>query len=161
MTIVIAAIVLVGALCVLNLLLTFGVLRRLREHGEALHANAEAFSVELVRFVGKPMPESIPQSPQLVGFFKAGCGACVIEARQFAKESRRTKALAVVIGSGHDVGPLLELLSDVPTISDPDASELVKSADVAVMPSFLRMDADGVVRSAEATVGAVLEPSKV
>ncbi|GAB3425399.1 hypothetical protein [Flindersiella endophytica] len=161
MTIVIAAIVLVGALCLLNLLLTFGVLRRLREHSEALNANAEALSVELLRFVGNPMPEGIPQSPRLVGFFKAGCGSCVIEARQFANQSKRTDALAVVIGSGHDTEPLLELLRDVPTITDPDASALVKSAEVMVMPSFLRIDADGVVRSAEATVGAVLEPSKV
>lgn len=170
MPIVIAAIVLVGTLCVLNLLLTFGVVRRLRSHIDVL-ARVEAFAMagdlkELRKFIGKPLPAFTSELPQLLGFFKVGCPACLVEAREFAKVAagEGTTAMdvhAVVIGSGAESEALHELLGDVPTTVDPESSNLTRELDLEFVPSFFQLEADGVVLGAGMTVKEVLEPSQV
>jgi hypothetical protein len=169
MSIVIAAIVLVGTLCVLNLLLTFGVMRRLREHSAALSATSDdttseaSETLKLRKFVGKPLPEVVQYRPRLLGLFHGGCSTCVVEAAHFARTSagEGTNALAAIIGKAADSEALLDLLRDVPKITGPEAAQLMKQLELYIWPSFLRMDADGVVLSAGVTVEAVLEPSQV
>jgi len=88
MAILSAAVVVVGLLCLADLLLTFGVIRRLREHTEQLSGFPWS------RPSGKPawptgrsrshLPRSAspgerlsgPAGLRVVAFFSAGCSAC-------------------------------------------------------------------------------------
>lgn len=83
-------VVLVGVLCLVNLVLTVGVIRRLREHSEALAASSEqeqnrrailpegevAEPFEAVSTDGGVVSRDRLEEPTLVGFFSPGCSAC-------------------------------------------------------------------------------------
>ena len=58
MAFVIAAVAVVGGVCLVNLLLTFGVLRRLRAHGAELARLRGAGRPEDTRLVPAPTPTS-------------------------------------------------------------------------------------------------------
>jgi len=115
MAILVAAIGLVGLLCLADLLLTFGVIRRLREHTEQLAglrgqdapvhglpygATPEAFTALTAsgeRLTG-------PAGLRVVAFFAAGCSACPERVPAFlaylsVTEVTRGAVLAVVTSS--------------------------------------------------------------
>ena len=80
MPFLIAAVVLVGVLCLFDLLLTFAVLRRLREHTAELQrlAGRPGFSsYDPGMLVGHRLPEAARASgATLVAFFDAQCDTC-------------------------------------------------------------------------------------
>ena len=125
----IAALVIVSALCVLNLLLTYGVIRRLREHGELLARGAQNSVPELVARPGSAVgafrattvdgaeltaDDLVPGA--LVGFFSPHCRACGEQLPKFldvsaAHPGGRERALAVVVGAGEDAAAQAAALS--------------------------------------------------
>lgn len=110
-----AAIVVVGSLCVFDLVLSLGVVRRLREHTEVLNgltqgrlpigAPADADAVQVGETVGEfvattvddePVLRELLVTPTLVGFFSPGCEPCATELPQFVE-----RATAMSDGAGH------------------------------------------------------------
>src|SRR5690349_19483902 len=84
-----AVAVLAGALCLLNLVLTLGVVRRLREHAvllaklqpaaapnPMLAVGEQVGSFETVTVDGHPVSRDALDGPTLLGIFSPNCSAC-------------------------------------------------------------------------------------
>jgi hypothetical protein len=160
MPIVIAALVFVGGLCLLDLLLTFGVIRRLREQSEmlatrlssrqptGLSAGTAPGSFSAVTTTG----ELVRDAPglRLVAFFSK-CPACPERVPPFAEYLRnhrvsRDGVLAVSVGSGSDPQPYLAELAPLAQICvEPEDGPVVRAFEVTGFPWFFLLDADGVV----------------
>lgn len=95
-----AAVIVVGLLCLLDLVLTYGVIRRLREHTERLnelHAGtAPTGGVPVGEVVGEfaatttegePVSRELLTGPTLVGFFSPGCEPCAAELPRFVEHA--------------------------------------------------------------------------
>jgi len=179
MSFVIAAVALLGALCTVNLLLTFGVVRRLREQNAELSRLSGALPPEMPapeELVGTPVPafaatsidgtpvtrDSLVGRPRMVGFFAAGCAPCHEQAPMFAawlaeQDGDAIAAVAVVTGSGPEAAELAASLSDAAAVVvEPDAFAVSHAFGVRGFPTFLRIDAGGVVAGADATVHGVV-----
>jgi thiol-disulfide isomerase/thioredoxin len=175
---VIAAVVLVGGLCVVDLLLTFAVLRRLRVHTDELNqlrtgvtGGRPGFDRE--GFVGRTLAPFVARTvdgrevsrddlvgrPRLVAFFSATCAPCHARAPELAEWARGQRlagadpvgpALAVVTGTGSGADQLVETLGGAATvIPEPDSSRIVDALGVSAFPTFLRLDADGTIADAD------------
>jgi len=117
-----ALIVVVGIVCVLNLVLVFGVIRRLKEHDQALArlphgAGAPAASMrapgsEVGEFTAVstddvPVTKETLHAETMVGFFSVSCAPCVENAPKFAEHAAgvpggRDSVLTVVVADGDD-----------------------------------------------------------
>ncbi|GAA3709227.1 TlpA family protein [Nonomuraea antimicrobica] len=117
----VAAVVLLGVLCLLNLLLTIGILRRMRTQADqagwhpgpvfALGPGSAVGEFAVVTTTGEPV--SHDSLTGLVGFFSAGCEACHDLLPRFVehvRESGRKDVLAVV---GGDDAELVQALTPV------------------------------------------------
>ncbi|MFG6194312.1 hypothetical protein [Nonomuraea sp. JJY05] len=142
----IAAVVLLGVLCSLNLLLTYGVVRRLREHTELL-ARRRADGPEAIIGAGSAVGAFTATTVDgdelaakdllagtLVGFFSPGCGACVKLLPEFIDAAAvhpggRDRVLAVV------AGPEAEATDQVTALS-PMARVMVASFDAEIVKAF-------------------------
>ncbi|MEV6150532.1 hypothetical protein AB0L53_09335 [Nonomuraea sp. NPDC052129] len=104
-----AAVVLIGLLCVLNLLLTLTLIRRMRQMGGggvqhagppiALRPGSPVGEFAAVTVDGEPMSHDTVAG--LVGFFSAGCEPCHKLLPRFTEHARalgRENVLAVVAG---------------------------------------------------------------
>lgn len=160
----VAVIVVVGTMCVLNLLLTFAVLRRLRRHAELLEA-AAAGPEDLV---GRTVPDfavvtgegvtvgraELAGREYLIGFFSANCAPCRDQAPQFARlaDADPRAALSVVVGDGASADEIRTALVGVPTavvgLDDP----ITRDFGVNGYPTMVAVDAGGTVVSASASV---------
>ena len=115
MPFVIAAVALVGVVCVLNLVLTVGVIKRLREH-TALLSQTDAHAAPAIRVGdevaafatttvgGEPVSRDQLAGETLVGFFTPGCGPCEKRLPEFVAYARtlpggRDRVLATVVAS--------------------------------------------------------------
>jgi thiol-disulfide isomerase/thioredoxin len=117
MPVVVSLVVLVGAICVLDLVLTLGVIRRLREHTELiakmgqggvgipepmLGAGETAGDFEAVATTGEVIARDGLAGQTLLGVFSPGCSACVERLPGFVELAReweggRDQVLAVVV----------------------------------------------------------------
>ncbi|MGP4096335.1 TlpA family protein disulfide reductase [Nonomuraea sp. KM90] len=105
----IVAVVLVGVLCLLNLLLTVGVIRRLRKQAASAASlppmeDGLAVGEEIPEFAatttdGEPISDELIDGPALIGFFSPSCEPCRELMPRFIEHARRTPAavLAVVV----------------------------------------------------------------
>ncbi|QXE38752.1 hypothetical protein KQY30_35645 [Streptomyces sp. GMY02] len=112
MPLLVALVVLVGALCVLDLVLTVGVIKRLREHTELLTAPPPEPAVTVGERVGEFAATTVggsPLGPQdfagetLVAFFSPTCKPCNEKLPDFLRYARTPVAgeqspVAVVVG---------------------------------------------------------------
>jgi hypothetical protein len=106
----VAAVVLLGVLCLLNLLLTIGILRRMRAGSDwqpgPLFALGPGSAVgEFSAMTTADEPVSNDTLTGIVGFFTAGCGDCHELLPLFverAREMGREKVLAVVGGEDEE-----------------------------------------------------------
>ncbi|WP_331766746.1 TlpA disulfide reductase family protein [Embleya sp. NBC_00896] len=135
MPFLVAAVVLVGLVGALNLLLTFGVMRRLREQPAAPQARgmepelrpgmrADVFTATTT--AGKQVSDTDVRG--LVGFFSAGCAPCHTLAPRFVERAStldRDGVLAVVAG---DDAELVALLSPVARVVLEDFDGAVQAA---------------------------------
>src|SRR3954454_10920565 len=126
-----AALVVVGAVALTNLLLTFGVIRRLREHTEQLADRPAGGPRE--QMIGKgeapgefvamttaaePVSNGSLSGGQLVGFFMPDCAPCKERAPRSlpaarAEEGGRDRVLAVVAADPNKAADLVQLFEPV------------------------------------------------
>ncbi|MFC8195728.1 hypothetical protein ACFUTV_10020 [Streptomyces sp. NPDC057298] len=165
MTILIAAVVLVGLLCVFDLLLTFAVLRRLREHSAELgrltmqQPTYRMYDPQVL--VGTTAPELPGASgARLVAFFDANCDSCHDHAPEFAGMARSYEnALAIVSGKGLAAEELVTVVGpDTPLVRGEEAQALIDAVGLKAFPTFLFIEADGTIAQAVTEPGALARP---
>jgi hypothetical protein len=159
----IAAVVIVGTLCVLNLLLTYGVVRRLREHGELLGHGPSAVpnlivgagsvvgTFTAITVDGDELVADDLASGTLVGFFSLDCSGCLRELPRFvdaaaAHPGGPDRVLAVVIGAAEDAAEQVAVLSPrARVVVALPGAEIEKALEVKGYPAFALLGEDRVV----------------
>jgi thiol-disulfide isomerase/thioredoxin len=170
------AIAVVGALCVFDLFLSFGVIRRLREQTEALErlGGLGGGSDATVRvgdrvgdFVarttaGEAVHRDHPDAVRLVGFFSPGCAPCAERIPQFLAYGGRAgmPLVAVVVVDRGDTAAQAEGASYV-TRLDGAAQVVMEGTGGAVatafgvtsFPALCLIDPQGIVVASGNTIG--------
>ncbi|GAA0941974.1 TlpA family protein disulfide reductase [Virgisporangium aurantiacum] len=177
-----AAVVLVGVLCIVDLLLTFAVLRRLREHTDQLGrlsgAGGASTGVDRDRLMGRELPEfsattvegtavsreSMTGEVELIGIFSPGCAPCHTQAPLFTEQAGRMaagKTLALVAGSGSETEDLVQILKGAThVVLAPETMTVIKGLGIGAFPTFLRLDPGGAIVDAAVSVQGLAEFSR-
>ncbi|MGW6934543.1 TlpA family protein disulfide reductase [Lentzea sp. NPDC054927] len=128
MSVLTAAVVVVGILCVLDLLLSFGIIRRLREQNEALRDLREkqaatepdimapaGSAISLSAVDAADAADAVDVSGALVGFFSPNCEPCKERVPQFIEYAtgHRGKVIAIAAGDPDEVADLVVRLGEV------------------------------------------------
>jgi hypothetical protein len=172
-----AAVVVVGLLGVVNLVLSFGVIRRLREHTETLGqltANgAQSQTVMLapgeriadfaaLTVNGLPVSRDGLTDSTLVGFFSLDCHSCLERLPEFVEfaalhSGGDSGVLAVVVGKNDDAAaPIVDELTAVGrVIRERDDGSTQQAFGIRGFPAFALVDAGGVVRASGFQVAAL------
>lgn len=168
--------VVVGLMGVFNLLLAYGLVRRMREHSELISRLADAVSgrssAGSIADAGTRVPSfravtvggEVVDSRQLgastlVGFFSPGCAPCEELLPQFLAAARampggRASVLAVVVADSpadYLVGPLREVAS---VVIEGRGGELGAAFGVSSYPATCEIDATGTITSTRLAVPA-------
>jgi hypothetical protein len=177
MAILIAAVALVGVLCLLDLLLTFGVIRRLREHTALLSGRGGqppvlglakgkapgAFSA--VTASGEVVTDAAKL--RMVAFFSSSCSACPERVPPFAEYAsshrlERDSVLAVIQDGAAEPVPYLDQIAGVALVCmEPVDGEVAKAFEVNGYPLFFLLDADGAVVDSGFDPAMLPEPAAV
>src|SRR5215472_11461569 len=172
MNFVVAFVALVGAVALLNLLLTVAVIRRLRDHESRLAAQTGSAAGPNLLPVGRPVPkfdavdvdgtavsrESLAAGPALVAFLRTGCQPCErllpeLIAYAAATSAGRGRVFAVV--TGRDAASLVQRLGEVATIlSGAEADRVAEAFTVTGFPTLYALQ-DGAVWAAGSSIGQV------
>jgi hypothetical protein len=174
MPVVIGAVIVVGVLCLLDLLLTLGVIRRLREHTELLRELQAPAGSPVIGLTAGQAPEPFtaratdgatvtgPAGLRLVAFFSASCSVCPGRVAPFIDYVRsrglsRGDVLAVLTVT--DISAPPRYLADVAEVAQacvqPDDSELARAFSVTGYPAFCLLDGVGNVVSTGHTTAAL------
>ncbi|TWP51200.1 hypothetical protein FKR81_16410 [Lentzea tibetensis] len=161
MNYVIAACALLGALVLLNLALTFGVIRRLREHEEKLAGGGQVVRPRLVIETGESAGDFSSTDvdgitlarkdlgPGLVSFFTPSCTACEERLPVFVREAAREpreRVVVVVVGGESETADLVRQLTPVARVFvEAVNGPLSKAFQVTGFPAAVRVDGNGVV----------------
>jgi hypothetical protein len=162
MAILTAAVIIVGVLCTADLLLTFGVIRRLREHTTLL-SSQNGHGTEVVRLAVGQAPSAFtavttggqqltgPAGLRIVAFFSSTCSICPRRVPGFvdylhAYHIRQADALAVVLAGPDEAVSYLDSLAEVATVCiQATDGELAMAFQVAGYPAFCLLDETGAV----------------
>ncbi|WP_165974676.1 TlpA family protein disulfide reductase [Nonomuraea deserti] len=163
----VAAVGLVGLLGMVNLLLTVGVIRRLRSRSRSAPPSmtAEGLSpgARIPRFAatttsGEPVSDELLGAPALVGFFSRGCRPCEELLPLFVERARGTSdaVLAVVAaGAGEDSAAEIERLAEVARVVKEEPQGPLQAAfKVNAYPTVITIDAGGTVAHSGHTLPA-------
>lgn len=173
----IALVVLAGAICVLNLLLTVGVIRRLRQHTDKL-ANLSTLGGPPVHIMigegeqagefaatttdGEPLSRDLLSGQTLVGVLSPDCSACKERLPEFVARAEtfpggRGQVLAVLAGEPERVELYREQLAPVArvVIEPPMEGPVATALKVQGWPAFAVLDADGTVVTSGLDLGAL------
>lgn len=136
---VVAGLVLVAALCALNLVLTAAVIRRLRQHTEHISRLGSGHQGRLLP-VGSTIPDFAAttldgrtvsplsrRAPLLVGYFSPGCAPCAEELPKFV-------ARAAAMTGGSD-SVLAIVVTDAPDAAADEVAQLRRVATVVTEPA--------------------------
>ncbi|MYV99291.1 TlpA family protein disulfide reductase [Streptomyces sp. SID3343] len=156
MPVLIAAVVLLGALCLLNLLLTFGIVRKLRARGDR---HFDAAVDDLVLPTGSAVPDFAAVTAAgervtrdglgetLFGFFSPDCGACKERLPTFvavAAKANGRSVLAVLHGDADETREQAAALAGVAhVVVEPEDGPLGLGLAVTGYPVFGLIAADG------------------
>jgi thiol-disulfide isomerase/thioredoxin len=156
------AVVLLAVLTFANLLLTFGLVHRMRQHALLLTRLAQAarapapvlpagtaigpFAVRTVE--GEPFSRGGLDGPTLVGFFSPGCGDCRTAAADFLAVAADLEPgrlhLAAVVTSGPEAAALAVQLSGVArVVVEPEGGPVQAAFGVTGFPAFCLVDRQG------------------
>ena len=169
MPVLAAAVAVVAAICLLNLLLMFGVIRRLREVDRRL---AEAGSDRRRRLVsgspigsftatatdGRAISTAALAPRTVVGFFSPACGPCLEELPRFVDfasgvSGGRDQVLAVVCGPWQDAVPLAAQLESVArVVIEETGGEVAGAFGTLAFPSIFVTDDEGKIHASGGTV---------
>jgi len=164
MPLLVVAVALVGALCVLNLLLSFGVIRRLREHTKLIDAVYEfvgstpgtgsdgpaagdtVADFRATTTGGEPVARDDLAPSTVVAFLAADCQGCHEQLPDFlawARGQDRQRVLAVVNGHGSAADALVEQLTPAARVVLEDEKPPVAGAfGVRSYPQFCVLGPD-------------------
>lgn len=167
MAFLIALAALVGAVAVLNLLLTVGVIRRLRQHNERLARLADlgeppppamiGEGEQIGEFAatttdGEPVSRDLLSGQTLVGVLSPTCSACKERLPEFVSRAQtfpggRGQVLAVLAGDPEQVEPYREQLAPVArvVIEPPMDGPIAAALKVQGFPTFAVLDVEGTV----------------
>ena len=165
MPVLVAAVALTVALCLVNLLLMFGVVRRLREHGRLLSELGTLPEVTdlipgeapgaftAVSATGKQLRNAT--GVQVAAFFSTQCSVCPERVEPFINYvSRRgigqDRVLAVIVGNGNpdggDLTPYADQLAGIATVcTEHDDGGVSTAFKVTAFPAFCLLDDDGLL----------------
>lgn len=169
MSLLAAALAVFGVLCVIDLLLTLGVIRRLREHTTLLEGLLQdrgigqgtlAVGESIGRFTAttvdrEPLTPDLLGDDTLVAFFTPTCEPCQEKLPGFVAYARgwpggRSQVLAVVVGKTDDSSATVDALRSVArVVSEADDDQLSKAFGVSAFPAFLVIDGTGTVHAAD------------
>ncbi len=165
------AIAVLFVILLLNLLLTLGVLRRLKEHEQTLsnmnhsHEGVTVAGIkegevlepfEAVSLDGVLLTESSGTAGALVGFFLRGCAPCKELLPAFVQAAgleRDVRPIAVITGFDGEDNEYSAALRDVAhvvmadSVQDPPAGEISAAFKVSTFPFVCRAGADGSIES--------------
>lgn len=177
MPILIAAVAVVGVLCVLDLVLTFGVIRRLREHTSMLTGGAAPPAVGLAEGESPGAFEAVTVRGEavssgtaglrMVAFFSSGCPACPGQVAPFMEYLGRhhispDSVLAVVATDNGTPAPYLDRLAKVArTCVEPPDGDIARAFRLSGFPAFCLLDADGAVAVSGLEPAELPEPATV
>ncbi|TDD74799.1 hypothetical protein E1293_29160 [Actinomadura darangshiensis] len=153
------------AVCLLDLVLTLGVIGRLRRHTElisnltsggrpyALHPEGgTAGPFETVATTGEPLSRDRLSGRTLVGAFAPHCPACEEKLPAFVEYARafpggRDQVIAVVVGAESEAGAYRERLEPVArvVIEQPVTGEIGTALALNAFPGFGVLDRSGTV----------------
>ncbi|MEJ8634324.1 hypothetical protein [Streptomyces sp. MS2.AVA.5] len=164
MAFLMAVVALVGALCLFDLLLTFAVLRRLREHTaelERLGGRPSFVAPDAGVLIGRRIAEAASaHASRLVAFFDAQCETCHEHAPAFAARAQAHGGLAVVSGKGDLADELIgHVDAHAVVIRGEEATRLVSAMDIQAFPTFVLVDEEGYVVSAATELAELAEPT--
>jgi hypothetical protein len=158
-----AAVVLLGVLCIVNLLFTLGILRRLRT--QTTWAPAPMFALSPGSTIGKfsattTMGEPVSRDNQtgLVGFFSAGCAACHEVLPHFTERAAQmphSSVLAVVGGDDEETVRALTPVARV-VVAGLDGGPVARAFQNTCTPALYLLDDNHRVICAGARVEELL-----
>jgi peroxiredoxin len=176
MPVLAAALVVVGVIAVVDLVLTFAVLRRLRDHNDAI-SRLQTFAPGFSLPVGTKVPDfeartldgavvsaqALRGADSLVAFFSARCDACRDHLPQFRELAIAMRAsgrvLAVVAQDEVPGDDLIEALRDVADVAvEPEQGPLAQAFSVGGFPMFFGLDARGRVTASTPDVSELPVP---
>ncbi|MFI7300861.1 TlpA family protein disulfide reductase [Streptomyces sp. NPDC050121] len=156
MPVLIAVVALVGALCTLNLVLTLGVVKRLREHTEMLGAvqgdpvrlevGQEVGEFDTSTTLGEPLIRDLLSGPALFGFFSPTCEPCRDKLPRFVEYARqepggRSSVIATVVGNADAAAEFVTELTQVAHVVVEDSGGAMTTAlGIRAFPSVLRAE---------------------
>lgn len=178
MPILIAAVIVVGVLCVLDLLLTMGVIRRLKEHSAMLADRAPGSpGPPVIGLVKGEAPGAFSADTldgtrvdnstglRLIAFFSARCSICPERVPPLldylaAHQISRADALAIVVGDREAPPPYTESLAEFAQVCvEPEDGPTAKAFSVAGYPAFCLLGADGMVLATGYDPASLPEPA--
>ncbi len=172
------AMVVFGLLTLLNVALTVGVIRRLREHTAALaalpagggdvggdvalSAGSTVGAFTAVDNQGVPVSLSTLGTRPLVGFFSPSCGPCKERMPEFieyagTRPGGRHGILAVAVGTPEETADMVERLGAVATVViEPDQGPVQKAFAVSGFPAVVLVE-DGRVAASHFNIAPVTD----
>jgi hypothetical protein len=143
----VAAVMLLGVLCIVNLLFTLGILRRLRTR--ATWTPGPMFALSPGSTIGECIATTITGEPVsrdtlagLVGFFSAGCEACHEVLPQFMERAAQMphgSVLAVVGGDDEETVRALAPVARV-VVADLDGGPVARAFQNTLTPALYLLD---------------------
>ena len=159
MPFLIAFVVVVGVLCAVDLVLSVGIIRRLREHSEALSALRRGPAVmapagsavgpfTAVTTDGETVSDdTLSETTTLVGVFSPGCPACAERMPSFVEAAKnraggRSSVLAVLAGREEDVAAERAALEPIArVVIEQSGTGVTRALSVSGFPAFALVDA--------------------
>jgi hypothetical protein len=163
MVLLAAGLVVVGVLCLLDLVLTLGVVRRLREHTTMLSAGGWGGEEAPIGLTAGEMPAGFaavtadgaqitgPADLSVVAFFSTSCSLCPKRVPAFVNyvrsgSVRPQEVLAIVTGDNGESVPYYPDLAAVGQVAaEPDNGPANEAFGVTGFPAFFVLGAGGVV----------------
>ncbi|WP_242882798.1 TlpA family protein disulfide reductase [Actinomadura litoris] len=147
-----------GTLVILNLVISVGVIQRLRVHTELLaHLRGESPTLrpgqsigpfETVSTRGEVISDEMIKSESVIGFFSPGCVPCkerLPDFLEFSHEMRGVQqhSIAVVVGAEDEAADLLSTIGDGSTVVlEEGGGPFTNACQVKAFPTFLMVDRD-------------------
>lgn len=159
----VAAVIVVGLLCLVNLVLTLAVIRRLRAHTLRLAelgptrpsmvqpgTSIGDFSATAVD--GQAVSRAFFSGPSVVAVFSTDCASCherLPEFTSYLADTRPERVLAVVAGDPDEARQFTRELPSATVVLEPMGGPVSRALQVAQFPSFYLVDGDAVIVAAD------------
>ncbi|WP_431927343.1 TlpA family protein disulfide reductase [Nonomuraea jabiensis] len=163
----IAAVVVVGLLCLVDLVLTLAVIRRLRVHTLRLAELAPTgapmvqpgttlgeFSATALG--GETVSRAFFSGPSVVAVFSTECSSCherLPEFTSYLADTRPERVLVVVTGDPDGARQFTGELTSATVVVEPMGGPVSRALQVSRFPSFYLVDGDAVVVAADTAPG--------